>query len=73
MCVEILFNIISSVICHSLGDSPSLTNLLLCFLTDEFFKIVAAEQTNVPNSGLIIKHTYTKCTMKTGWIQQKNK
>jgi hypothetical protein len=73
MCVEILFNIISSVIYHSLGDSPSVTNVLSWFLTDDFFKIGAAKQINVPSNDLLVKHAYTKCRMETGWIQQKNK
>jgi hypothetical protein len=39
MCVEILFNNISSVIYHSLGDSPSVTNVLYGFWPMIFLKL----------------------------------
>jgi hypothetical protein len=63
---------ISSVICRTLGDSPSVTNVLSYFLTDKFSKMVTTE-TNVSRNVLLVQRTNTKCVVKTGFIQLKKK
>ena len=56
---------ISSVICRTLGDSPSVRNVLSYFLTDKFSKMVTTE-TNVPYY-LCCMYDEADCVMVTAF------